>query len=198
MDLRLGFLASHGGSNVEAILNNIENGSLNAKGLVVICNNPGARVLDVGLRKGLDCYCMNFGTHADNLNFEIAQMFRDYDVNLVVAGGYMKTIGDAIIEAYPNRVLNIHPALLPKYGGKGMYGKAVHRAVLDSGDVVSGASVHIVTKEYDRGKVIGQCTVSRYDWDDVESLAKRVLEVEHALYSRVLRDVGSGVIDLDL
>ena len=198
MDLRLGFLASHGGSNVEAILNNIENGSLEAEAEVVICNNPGARVLSVAQERSVDNIVINENLYGDKIDSVMIRMFKDHSVNLVVVAGYMKQIGKNVIGTYRNRILNIHPSLLPKYGGKGMFGDVVHRAVIDSDDVESGATVHLITPKYDEGEIVGQCRVDRHSTDSVESLSSRVLRFEHILYSQVLRDIQMGIIDLDL
>lgn len=201
MELNLGFLASHSGSNVRAILDNIRNGSLCASPRVVICNNLSARVLELAESRHVPNYCLNSRNYNkdrfDSLDEAILDVLRACKVNLVLLAGYMRKVGDGVISAYRKRILNIHPALLPKYGGRGMYGEAVHRAVLDSGDVESGASVHIVTSEYDEGRILAQCKIPRYPKDSVESLSERVLRFEHALYSQVLRDIGAGLIDLD-
>ncbi len=103
------------------------------------------------------------------------------DVGLVVLAGFLKKVPTAVVEAWRGRMINIHPALLPRHGGAGMYGGRVHRAVLDSGDPVSGATVHLVTEEYDRGPVLGQAAVPVLPDDTAETLASRVLDVEHRL-----------------
>ena len=102
-------------------------------------------------------------------------------IDLVVLAGYLKRVPDRVVAAWHGRMLNIHPALLPRNGGAGMYGPRVHEAVLASGDVVSGATVHLVTEEYDRGPVLGQATVPVLPGDTPDSLAARVLEAEHRL-----------------
>ena len=103
------------------------------------------------------------------------------DAGLVVLAGFLKRVPAPVVEAWRGRMINIHPALLPRHGGPGMYGARVHRAVLESGDRVSGATVHLVTEEYDRGPVLGQETVPVMPDDTAESLAARVLDVEHRL-----------------
>ena len=100
---------------------------------------------------------------------------------LVVLSGYLKRVPDAVVEAWRGRVINIHPALLPRHGGPGMYGRRVHQAVLAGGDAVSGATVHLVTEEYDRGPVLGQVRVPVMPGDTPDTLAERVLAVEHRL-----------------
>ncbi len=103
------------------------------------------------------------------------------EIGLVVLAGFLKRVPAAVVEAWRGRMINIHPALLPRHGGPGMYGGRVHRAVLESGDGVSGATVHLVTEEYDRGPVLGQETVPVLPDDTPETLASRVLDVEHRL-----------------
>ena len=110
----------------------------------------------------------------------------------------MKPVGVKVIEAFPNRILNIHPALLPKYGGKGMFGINVHNAVIASNDRESGATVHLVNEKYDEGRILAQCRVPRYREDTAKTLRDRVLKAEHKLYSEVLRDISKEVIDLDI
>lgn len=105
----------------------------------------------------------------------------EHKVNLIVLAGYMKLLPIEIVRKYRNRILNIHPALLPKYGGKGMYGMNVHNAVIESGDRISGATVHFVDEIFDHGVILIQRTVPVLPEDDPESLATRVLEVEHQI-----------------
>ncbi len=198
--LKLGFLASHNGSNVEAILKNIENGSLDAEPKVIITNNPDAGVLKIAKEHSIKHYCLNqntFSKEFSSLDNALLQTLKNHGVNLVILAGYMKPISKAVLDAYPNRILNIHPALLPKYGGKGMYGKNVHEAVIKSKDKESGATVHIVNDEYDSGRVLAQCKVPLYPSDTPETLSARVLRFEHVLYPQVLRDIKEGLIDLD-
>lgn len=199
MELNLGFMASHSGSNFQAIVDNIEKGNLIATAKVLISNNSDAKVLERAKQAGVSSYCFNSKVFPDFLSEEdaIIQTMEDYKVNLVVLAGYMKKIGEGMIEAYPNGILNIHPALLPRYGGEGMYGARVHEAVIASDDEESGATVHIVNEEYDLGKILAQCKVPRYKTDTIETLSVRVLGVEHVLYTQVLRDIQRGLINLD-
>lgn len=197
MELKLGFLASHMGSNVEAILNKIEAGELEASTKVIISNNQNASVLDLGRNRNIPDYCLN-KKNIEDPNEAILEALQRHDVNLVVLAGYMKKLEYNIMQAYPNRILNIHPALLPNYGGKGMYGMYVHEAVIESDDVESGATIHMVTIEYDRGRIVAQYKVPRYERDTAETLAERVLRIEHVLYPQTLRDIQKGIINLDL
>ena len=199
MDLRLGFFASGKGSNVKAILDNIENKTLDAEAKVIISNNLGAGVFDVVVKHKVPRAYFNeqfYPSNYDSVDEEILDTLNKHDVNLILLAGYLKPISKQIIDAYPNRILNIHPSLLPAYGGQGMYGKNVHKMVIKSPDKKFGASVHIVTEKYDQGKVIGSCSVLRYENDTAETLGERILQFEHVLYSQVLRDIKKGIIKL--
>lgn len=172
--MHLGFLSSHRGSNVRAIIDAIEKKELEARVNVLICNNPDAPVLSLAEEKGIPCYCLN-AKNNENLDEAIIEAIKNHKVNLVLLAGYMKKLGQSVIDAYPNRILNIHPALLPKYGGERMYGIRVHEAVINSEDEESGAIVHIVNSEYDAGRILAQYRVPRYKKDTPETLAERVL-----------------------
>jgi phosphoribosylglycinamide formyltransferase-1 len=111
----------------------------------------------------------------------------EHSINLVVTAGWLKKIGPSTLEIFEGRIINVHPALLPAYGGQGMYGAAVHEAVLASGDQITGASVHHVTAEYDEGPVIDAQVVPVKAGDSVESLSSRVLEAEHQLLPAVVK-----------
>jgi phosphoribosylglycinamide formyltransferase-1 len=121
---------------------------------------------------------------------------RAHEVNLIVLAGYMRKLGPRTLAQYRGRVLNIHPALLPKFGGPGMYGARVHEAVLTAQEKESGATIHLVTEEYDQGPIIAQSRVAVLPGDTVESLAARVLEVEHALFPETLARIARGEIEL--
>jgi len=118
-------------------------------------------------------------------------------VNLIVLAGYMKKLGPKTLARYRGRVVNIHPALLPKFGGKGMFGHHVHDAVIAAGEKESGATVHIADEEYDRGRILAQKRVPVMPDDTSESLAARVLEVEHELYAETLQRIAKGEIKLE-
>lgn len=133
----------------------------------------------------------------DALDEAVAHELKAAKVDLIVLAGYMRKLGPKTLAAFPRRMLNVHPALLPKFGGQGMYGKHVHEAVLKSGDKVTGATIHIVDGEYDHGPVVMQAEVSVQPGDTPETLAARVQAKEQEMYPQVLRDIFSGKIDLD-
>jgi len=200
MNLKIGFLASHNGSNVKAILENINSGYLKAKANIVISNNPNAGVLEIAKANNIPAVCLNSKNYPEKYNSldeTLLATLQEHEVNLIVLAGYMKKISPIIINSYKNRILNIHPALLPKYGGQDMYGEFVHQAVLKSNNTETGATIHIVTPDYDEGRILAQCKVPRYQNDTVQTLSQRVLKFEHVLYSQVLKDIELGLINLD-
>lgn len=196
--LRLGFLASHGGSNLQAILDAIGAGRLSARPVVVISNNSGSMALRRAEQAGIRGLHLSSHTHRseEELDRAICGALGDVDVQLVVLAGYMKKIGPRTLETFAGRIVNIHPSLLPRHGGKGLYGSRVHESVLASGDAVTGVSVHIVDAQYDRGPILGQCEVPVEQGDTAETLAARVLKIEHRFYSEVLDRIARGDISL--
>ncbi len=191
MELNLGILASNRGTNVKDILNEIKGRRLEASVRVIISNKSNAPVLALAQEEKIPSYFVK----SDDKR--IAFLFEEHKVNLVVLCGYLVPVGREILEVFKNRVINIHPALLPAYGGKGMYGMNVHLAVLRSSDKESGATVYIVDDKYDHGKVIGQIRVPRFEDDRVDTLFQRVRDAEQLLYPRVIRDIQTGEINLD-
>lgn len=196
--LRLGFLASHGGSNMQAIIDACKSGRLDAKPSVVISNNSDSMALQRAKNEGIPHYHISSVTHPGPLeDEEILRVLQRHGVDTVILAGYMKKLGPATLQAYRGRILNIHPALLPKFGGKGMYGKRVHEAVLASGDKVTGVTIHIVDEHYDAGPIIAQCQVPVLPGDTADSLAERVLRHEHVLYAETLQKIADGRIVLE-
>lgn len=156
---------------------------------MVISNNADSGALQKARAAGIPAVHLSaqkLGS-PEALDNALLHTLHDHNVQLIALAGYMKKIGPEIIRAYPNRIVNIHPALLPAFGGKGMYGKHVHRAVLDYGCKITGVTVHLVNEEYDAGPPVAQECVPVFHDDTVESLAARVLAVEHKLYARALQ-----------
>ncbi|MDH4120357.1 MAG: phosphoribosylglycinamide formyltransferase [Deltaproteobacteria bacterium] len=197
--LCLGILASHGGSNLQAILDAIASGGLPAKVGLVVSNNSQAMALERARRAGVPALHVSAATHGgpEGADQALALALRNHGVNLVVLAGYMKKIGPALLGAFPRRILNIHPALLPKFGGQGHFGIHVHQAVLAAAEKESGATVHLVDGEYDKGAVVAQARVPVEPGDTPETLQARVLKVEHQLYPQVLAALARGELDLD-
>ncbi len=196
--LHLGFLASHGGSNMQAIIDACKEGRLDAKPCVVISNNSESMALQRAKTEGIAAYHLSSQTHPDPalLDGAIFQVLERHGVDTVILAGYMKKLGAQTLQAYRGRILNIHPALLPKFGGQGMYGKRVHEAVLAAGEKVTGVTIHIVDEHYDAGSIINQCEVPVLEGDTAETLAERVLTHEHRLYVETLQRISQGLIVL--
>jgi len=196
--LRLGVLASHGGSNLQAIIDAAKDPAYPAQVVVVISNNSGSGAMQRAEREGIPSRHLSSATHPDPeaLDRAITAALTEHGVELVVLAGYMKKIGPETLRRFAGRILNIHPALLPEFGGQGFWGHHVHEAVLASGAKRSGASVFVVTEEYDTGPILGQAEVPVLADDTPETLAARVLEQEHKLYPEVVRQIATGEIRL--
>ena len=195
--MKLGFLASGRGSNMLAIIDNCKAGKLNAEPVVVISNNADAGALEYARDAGIPAFHLSINTHADpsRLDEEITKTLKSHAVNWLILAGYMKKIGPRLLGEFRGKILNIHPSLLPRHGGQGMYGLRVHEAVLASGESETGVTIHMVDGEYDQGRILAQEKVSVEADDDPAILAARVLKVEHQLYSDTLRDIIEGRID---
>jgi phosphoribosylglycinamide formyltransferase 1 len=196
--LRLGFFASHNGSNMQAIIDACINKSLDAIPAVVISNNSDSQALTKARAAGIPCYHLSLKTNPDpdDLDSAIRNVLLNHNVNLIILAGYMKKIGPKVLFTYESRILNIHPALLPKYGGKGMYGKNVHEAVLAAGETETGITIHLVDSCYDTGRILNQCKVPVLENDTVETLGNRVLEREHSFFIETLQKIANGTIIL--
>lgn len=196
--MKLAFLASHGGSNMQAILDGCANGNIAATPALLICNNPGATALERAAKSGMPSNILNGKTHPDPADLDTAMLeaLQTAEVDLVILAGYMKKIGPKILAAFNSRILNIHPALLPKFGGQGMYGMHVHKAVIAAGETESGATVHLINEVYDEGPILQQARVFVLADDTPEDVQKRVLAQEHILYSDTVAKIASGKIKL--
>lgn len=190
--MKIGFLASSRGSNVRAVVEACGVGRIAGEPRVIISNNSGAGVLEYARAQKIPAYHLSSLTHPNSLDEAILKTLRQHEVELVVLGGYMKKLGPQTLSAYQGRIINIHPALLPKFGGQGMYGLKVHQAVLEAGETETGATVHLVDGEYDHGATLAQIKVPVQTGDTPETLAARVLVAEHQLLietvARLCRD----------
>ena len=193
--LNIAVFGSGRGSNFRAILKAIEDGKIaDARIVVVLSNNSGAGILEIARTHGIPSIHLSRSQFAaeDEFVTTLLQKLSEHGVNFVVLAGYVKRLHPRVIQKYRNRIINIHPALLPKYGGEGMYGMHVHEAVIAAGDTVSGATVHIVDEEYDHGPIVLQKEVPVDPNDTPEMLAARVLRVEHQIYPEAIRLFASG------
>lgn len=196
--IRLGLLASHNGSNLDAIVTACRAGRIAATPVVTIGNNSGAFALERARRAGIPVVHLSNQTHPDPaaLDAAMAATLAGYAVDLVVLAGYMKRLGPGVLARWQGRIVNVHPSLLPRFGGKGMYGERVHAAVLAAGETVTGATIHHLTEEYDQGPIIAQVAVPVEPGDTAATLAARVLPHEHALYVDTLARIARGDLSL--
>jgi formyltetrahydrofolate-dependent phosphoribosylglycinamide formyltransferase len=179
--MRLAVCVSGRGSNLQALIDALDRSPL-AQVVLVLSNRPDTPALELARERGI--HAVAFTDYRDT--FEWLARLSAERVDLVVLAGYLKLVPAEVIGAYRGRILNIHPALLPAFGGPGMYGRRVHEAVLASGARVSGATVHLVDEEYDRGEILAQARVPVLPGDTPETLAARVLEAEHRLLPAVV------------
>ena len=186
---KIAIFASGDGSNFRKIYNQIQKGDIPAKIVLVVSNNPQCGAIIFASEQGLENFIVNDTRfpNSDTRDKLLFQVLLKAEVELICLAGYMKLLPKRIVKEYKDRILNIHPALLPQFGGKGFYGMKVHKAVIDAGAVESGVTVHLVDEEYDHGKIIAQKKVKVRSKDTAKTLAKRVLKVEHDLYPKVVK-----------
>ena len=177
--------ASGGGTNLQALLDHQDTQDV-WRVAVLIMNREGGAAERAAHANVPVHIVPTRNREAGEVAADTLRILQEHDVHLVLLAGYLRRVPDQVIDRYVGRILNIHPALLPDFGGPGMYGMHVHRAVIDSEAEVSGATVHFVTPVYDEGAVLGQWRVSRLPGDTPEDLAARVLRVEHQLYPRAV------------
>lgn len=196
--MNIAVFASHGGSDMQAIVDGCKSNKINAKVAVVISNNGESMALQRAANEGIPAYHLSakkFGSE-DVLAQEIMEVLIRYDIDMIFLAGYMRKLHISILEKYHNRIFNIHPALLPKFGGKGMYGINVHTAVIEAQEKETGVTIHRVNAEYDSGEIVAQTTVPVLEGDTPEILAARVLEREHKFLVEVIADIANGKIVL--
>ena len=199
--LRIGVLvgAKGRGSNLMAILNAIEAGMLSGQVTVVIGSLKGAPALEAAAAAGVETVVVGTANRTDDEYADVLlRAITKRDVDLVVLAGYMRRLPDALTTAYAGRIINIHPSLLPAFGGHGMYGRKVHEAVRESGGAETGCTVHVVDNEYDHGAVVAQRWVDVLPEDSIDDIAARVLGAEHSLLVDVIGEICSGQRPLPL
>ena len=193
--LKIAVFVSGRGSNLRAILD-----SPKLKDLIsvkaVISDKVNCPAFEIAREFSIDTYIV--GNEDGSIQYSyLAEFLISLDIGLIVLAGFLKMIPVEVIEAFRNRIINVHPALLPSFGGKGMYGMNVHRAVLNSSSKVSGATIHFVNEVYDEGKIIAQKSVDISDLDSAEQIAARVLKIEHKLLPNVLEQFALNKISFD-
>lgn len=188
----IAIFASGSGTNAENIIKHFSDKKV-AKVTLILTENPNAFVLERS--KNQNVHTLVFSLE-ELKGGSILKELQDRNTDYIVLAGFLKLIPSDIIDAFPNRIINIHPALLPKFGGKGMYGKKVHNAVIDSKEKESGITIHYVNKHYDEGSIIFQAKCPVLENDTPESLAQRIHSLEHKHFPQVIEDLIEGKIKL--
>ncbi len=180
------------GSNLKAILDEIENGNLQAEISLAVSNKSDCPAIQFCKEKGIDTFIIS----KDSSNYtDLIDILNKKEINLIVLAGFMKKIPIFFVESFPNRIINIHPALLPSFGGIGMYGMNVHKAVFESSAKVSGPTIHFVNSNYDEGKIISQSAVDINDVKTPEEIAEKVLKEEHKLLPFIIKKFVDGKVE---
>lgn len=182
--IKLAVLISGDGSNLQALIDACKNPDFPAEIVVVVSNKADAYGLKRAEISGISTHIIDHRDHDGREGFDkaLVSVLKSYNVDLVCLAGFMRILTPVFIHAYEGRILNTHPSLLPRHGGEGMYGKHVHKAVLDAGDKESGCTIHQVIVDVDRGPIILQKSVPVHDDDTIDTLSSRVLEQEHIAY----------------
>ncbi|MCI0707551.1 MAG: phosphoribosylglycinamide formyltransferase [Ignavibacteriae bacterium] len=197
--MNIAVFASGRGSNFEAILTAIKRGTLPARVVVLVSNKLNAGAMELARSHGIPAAHISekrFSSEEEYVE-SLLSVLQQHHTDFIALAGYLKKIPRRVVERFRHKIVNIHPALLPKFGGPGMYGIHVHEAVLAAGETTSGATVHIVDEEYDRGAIVLQRTVNVIPGDTPETLAARVLTLEHELYPEALRAFAEGRVDIN-
>lgn len=191
MKKRLLALISGGGTNLQAVLDAIDRGELDAIVLGVISSNSSAGGLLRAQKKGIPTYVCSKSDYSclEERDQEILKIAKIHDVDYILLLGYLGILTPTLVNAYKKRIINIHPSLLPKFGGKGFFGVKVHEEVIKAGEKITGATVHYVDEGTDTGEIIMQKSIEVLPGDTPESLQKRVLQIEHILLIEALKKV---------
>lgn len=193
--LKISVMVSGGGTNFQAVIDGVSSGQIpDSKIVQVISSSSRAYALERAKKHGIPGFVVSSRDYPDQAEKadRILQLLKEKETDLIVLAGYMSVIDERIVDAYRGRIINIHPSLIPKYCGKGFYGKKVHEAVIAGGEKVSGATVHFVNEGIDTGTIILQEQVPVLPEDTADDLAARVLVIEHKILTEAIRRIASG------
>jgi len=197
--INLAVFISGSGTGLQSIIDASRRGELSARVAWVVSSSSDAFGLRRAARADIESFVFKPGKYssATEAAADLLRRLKERDIQYIALAGYLKLLPTEVVAAYPKRILNIHPGLLPKYGGKGMYGHHVHEAVLAAGEKESGPTVHLVDEVYDHGKILEQVRVPVLDNDTPETLAQRVLLEEHKLYPAVIEKLITGKYEVN-
>lgn len=196
--IRIGVLASGGGTNLQSIIDSCEREEIDGEVVVVISNVPEASALERARKHGIDAFAFpHKNLTREQHEADIIECLEQHRVDLVCLAGYLRVLTPMLVNKYAGRLMNTHPALLPSFGGVGMHGLNVHKAVLDYGCKVSGCTIHFVTLDVDGGPIILQKSVPVQENDTPEILQERILKEEHKLFLRAIELFAKGKLKID-
>ena len=195
---RVAVFISGGGTGLQAFIDAVKAGILKAEIAFVVSSRRDAYGLERAAKAGIDTFVFKAKKYdsPEAAGKDLMEKLRQHGIDYIALAGYLKLLPVEVVRSFPNRIVNIHPALLPQYGGKGMYGHFVHEAVLASGDKESGCTVHLVDEIYDHGEILEQSTVPVKPGDTPDTLAARIQAEEHRFYPRVLEKLIQGEYSL--
>lgn len=196
--LAIGFLASNNGTSFRTISEAIRANMMNAAAVVLISNRASSAALAYAEANGIPSFHIPTKDREADADKQLHDTLIAYGAEIVVLSGYLKKLGPMTLAAFDGRILNVHPGLLPKYGGLGMYGRRVHQAVLDNQETETGATIHLVDGEYDHGRTVATTTVQIHPDDNVLSLEQRVMAAERNLFIDLIRRISMGRLRLPL
>lgn len=191
---KIAVFISGGGSNLQSLIDASKNGKLSGEIVLVVSSKLKAYGLERARNSGIDTFVFRTKDYPgkDVAESDLFDMLEEYQIEYIALAGYLRLLPEQIVKKYTGKIVNIHPALLPKYGGKGMYGHFVHEAVLAAGDIESGATVHLVDEIYDNGRILLQKKTPVKPDDTPDTLAARVLVLEHQIYPVALENLIKG------
>ncbi|KXK04545.1 MAG: phosphoribosylglycinamide formyltransferase [Ignavibacteriaceae bacterium] len=194
--MNIAVFASGAGSNFHSILNYFKD-HCNVRVVTLVSNNSKCGAVQIAIDNGISFFHYSkyaFSGKCSNIALKLIEYLKHKDVSMIVLAGYMKLLEPEVIRNYSNRIVNVHPALLPAFGGKGMYGDIVQKAVIDSGVKISGVTVHLVNENYDEGQIIFQKHFAVEYSDTIETLSQKVKAIEHKYYPKVIEQIALGNI----
>ncbi|MES2592543.1 MAG: phosphoribosylglycinamide formyltransferase [Bacteroidota bacterium] len=186
----IAIFASGEGTNAQNIIDYFKSGTLGLQVTLVISNNPKANVLNRAKNAGVSTYIVDRNSFYES--DQVIDILKSANIDLIALAGFLWKIPEHLIQNFTNKIINIHPALLPKYGGKGMYGMNVHKAVVDAKEKQSGISIHFVNENYDEGQLISQHTCTIEDADTPEILAQKIHQLEQEFFPKVICELFAG------
>lgn len=193
---KIAVLASGGGSNLQSIIDNIENGFLNCTIEMIIGSKEEIYALERGKENGIETFVVSRKDYGNKTSDKILELAKERNIDLIVLAGYLSILEGNILKEYKNKIINIHPSLIPSFCGEKMYGLNVHKAAIKKGVKVSGCTVHFVNDEVDGGEIIIQKAVPVYFEDTAEVLQKRILKEEHKILPLAIKYISEGKIEI--